>query len=530
MSASPPAQATPAKEPPAQTRFRCRECGHTVRGEFAGERCPVDGHGLVVERALESFPQDPLLGRVLDGRLVIFDVLSDQGGFNLVYRAVQQPLGRMVVVKTARPELDEERTQYRARFLQEAKLLAELKHPAIVGVHEVIEPDEGPMLMVLELAPGRPLAHLMDEEGPLPASRAVSIAREILQALQAAHEHALVHRDLKPPNVIVDSVEGGDRVTLIDFGIAKRLSAGADDPATPRTTTGVTLGTPLYMAPEQLQANGTVGPFTDVYAVGVMLFGMLTGEPPFHGSQAEVVAAHLYEPAPSLLDRENVPRGLALVVERALAKRGSDRFPTARAMCEALAEVPQLAVAPPVFASAATQPVTAEVELSGVQSRGRAPGRWGLAAIVGVALLAAAAAFWAASPGPGEPAELAAVPVQVPGATTSPVAVQPVQTAPVVAAAPAPGAGSGDSLQAAEPEQEAAAADPVPTPPKARARRRAPSRKVGDLRAALRACQCARARRLLESLRGTSSFSRLQREVAACRPQLLGQPCNYTPP
>jgi tRNA A-37 threonylcarbamoyl transferase component Bud32 len=301
--------------------LRCRHCDHHAQA-LPGARCPTDGHFLVASTA------DPLVGRELAPDLVLFDVLSDGGGFSRVYRAVQLRLAREVVVKVLRPQ-QAEVALGRARFLQEARLLAELgDEPRVVTVHDCGELGDL-LYLVLARAPGEPLSVRL-KHGPLPEAQAVALVGEVLLALTSVHARGQVHRDLKPDNIIVQDLTGRPQVTLIDFGIAKLLNSNEDSP---RTATDVSLGTPRSMAPEQLQSGGEVGPWTDVYAVGVLLFELLTGHPPFEGSAAELVGAHLYQPPPEL------PGRYGPLVERALAKRPADRFADAAAMARALAAV-----------------------------------------------------------------------------------------------------------------------------------------------------------------------------------------------
>ncbi|MEZ4469901.1 MAG: sigma 54-interacting transcriptional regulator [bacterium] len=317
--------------------LECLRCGRAAPDAVPGARCPADGAPLVAAAARAGFADDALLGTELTPGLVLFDVLSDAGGFGRVYVGVQQALGRRVAVKVLRPEASPDA---RTRFLQEARLLARLTHePRVATVHDCAEGPAGRLFMVQALAPGRPLAEL---PLPLAPSRARALLAEVLAALAAAHAEGLVHRDLKPQHVIVHGEPPSEGVTLIDFGIAKAL----DDPAALQTASDVYLGTPRYMAPEQLQAGGRLGPWTDVYAAGVLLFEVLTGETPFAGGAAEVVAAHLYAPPPSL--PAGLPADLAAVVARALAKDPAARFADAAAMAAALGEPP--AQRPPVVA------------------------------------------------------------------------------------------------------------------------------------------------------------------------------------
>jgi hypothetical protein len=219
----------------------------------------------------------------------------------------------------------------KARFLQEAKLLSQIRDARIVTVHQFIETDDGLVCMVLERLPGHPLSALLAGGQQMPVGRAAALICEILSGLETAHAHGIIHRDLKPSNVIVDPQ---DRVTIIDFGIAKKSADDADSDQ-PMTQTGHFVGTPAYMTPEQLKTGGVVDARTDLYAVGVMLFRMLRGRLPFEGNLSEMAAAHIYEPIPSL-ELEGLPPEVDRVIRRAMAKRADDRYADAAEMRTAL--------------------------------------------------------------------------------------------------------------------------------------------------------------------------------------------------
>jgi eukaryotic-like serine/threonine-protein kinase len=271
--------------------------------------------------------------RVLAGRYQLHEEIG-VGGTSRVHRATDLRLGRDVAVKLLDSRLIAESDPMgRDRFLQEGRVAASFLHPHVVTVFDAGEED-GDLYLVMELVEGTTLArHLADQGGePLPFAETRRLVDEILDALAGSHRHGIVHRDLKPANVLLDP-DGW--VKLADFGIAKRF--GELDASV--STVGLVVGTPRYLAPEQ-SAGEMVSPATDVYGVGVLLYEMLTGRLPFDGgSPVEVALAHQTRPAP---DPETVnpaiPRRVARVVLRALAKCPDDRFADAAAFRDALTE------------------------------------------------------------------------------------------------------------------------------------------------------------------------------------------------
>jgi len=309
-----------------------------------GDVCPADGRAWVPADAVERYGRDKLLGRTLgDGdRYALVGVLG-AGGMGAVYRAVDRQSGEIVAVKAAHidPRRSATARTLLMRLRREARVLSRLNHPRIVRVRGVgtIE-SEDLHYIVMDLAQGVPLGQLLRQRGRLETALALEVADQVLAALGAAHELGFVHRDVKPQNVLValsevDGVTQAD-CTLIDFGIVKSVRhADVPNGDEERTRPGATIGTPTYMAPEQLSA-GEIGPPTDVYAVGVLLYRMLAGEAPFVGTSAEVVAGHLRDPAPPLPVTLEVPDAVRHAVSVALRKRGEDRFADAGEMKGAL--------------------------------------------------------------------------------------------------------------------------------------------------------------------------------------------------
>ncbi|MFD5916878.1 protein kinase [Kitasatospora sp. NPDC058201] len=283
-------------------------------------------------------------GTVLGGRYTLTARIGG-GGMGSVWQADDAVLGRQVAVKILHAALLEDGT-FARRFRREAQLLAALSHPGVVDVHDYGEegPDEDgerAAYIVMELIDGRPLDKVLAEDGVLPPDRALGLLAAALDALHAAHRRDIVHRDVKPSNLMV---RDDDRVTVTDFGIA-RATAG-----TRLTASHAVIGTALYMAPEQAEGK-EITPAADLYAVGVVCFELLTGRPPFTGeSVLEVALKHLREPVPAL--PESIPAAVRAIVTTALAKQPGDRFADAAAMAEAA----RAAVAPGAVASPVTPP------------------------------------------------------------------------------------------------------------------------------------------------------------------------------
>jgi serine/threonine-protein kinase len=248
------------------------------------------------------------------------------GGMGIVYRARDLRLGRAVAIKILKDHLSHDE-RFVERFRREARAVASLSHPNIASLYDYGE-DEGRHFIVMECVDGRDLSTVLREEGALEPQRAAAITRAICSALAVAHEDGIIHRDVKPANVLLTPE---DVVKVTDFGIAR---AAGDSTL---TATGSILGTAHYLAPEQA-AGEPASPATDVYATGVVLFEMLTGIPPFSGDSPVAIATrHLNDelPSPRTID-PNVPVALETVVKTATAKQAKNRYPDAGAMGDAL--------------------------------------------------------------------------------------------------------------------------------------------------------------------------------------------------
>lgn len=276
---------------------------------------------------------DPLLGRRFNDRYLLESVLG-YGGFGTVYRAKDLLVDRTVAVKVMNAEKLGARggQAFVKRFSREARLLGQVKDPAIVQLHDFGRAADGLIFMVQEFVEGVTLDDLLRDQDRLTPEQVVHIVSQVLHALVEAHERGIVHRDIKPENIMITTVRSDElAVKLLDFGIA--ASVEADDGQSRLTTPGAIIGTAKYMSPEQAN-GGEVGFSSDLYSVGVMLYELLAGQPPFVGSRAvEILIKHVSRAPPPLLD---VPADLAHVTFRALEKEPGRRFESADEMRRAL--------------------------------------------------------------------------------------------------------------------------------------------------------------------------------------------------
>jgi YVTN family beta-propeller protein len=305
-----------------------------------------------------------------------------RGGMGVVYLAEDEHLKRKVALKVLAPELAQD-GKFRDRFVRESQLAASLDHPSIIPIFEARE--AGPSLYIaMRYVPGLDLKSLIAQEGPLPPERAVVILGQAASALDAAHAEGLIHRDVKPGNILITpSTESGgtDRVFLSDFGLTKRASSDSGI-----TATGQFVGTLDYAAPEQFEGK-SLDARTDVYSLGCVLYECLTGEVPFpRDSQAALVYAHLMASPPAVKDkRPELPPAIDDVIAKALAKAPSDRYQSAGEVVEAAAEALGVGSAPP--STTPTRPASPPIPAPG-RGRKRALALGGWAAIGAVFVLA----------------------------------------------------------------------------------------------------------------------------------------------
>ena len=256
-----------------------------------------------------------------------------RGGMGVVYGAEQLRYGRKVALKVLAPELSHDR-QFRERFEQEWRTAARIEHPSIVPIYEAGEAEDG-LYIAMRYIDGTDLRALLGRTGRLPVGRALDILAQVAEALDTVHTHGLVHRDVKPANILVASGEGYEHAYLGDFGVAKQVRTESG-----LTQTGAFIGTVDYAAPEQLEGKA-VDSRADIYALGCVLYQCLTGLRPFEkGSDAATISAHLFEPPPSAhATRPDLPPELDDVIARALAKPPADRFPSCRELVRAARDV-----------------------------------------------------------------------------------------------------------------------------------------------------------------------------------------------
>jgi serine/threonine-protein kinase len=418
----------------------------------------------VVVELSKTEPQQPdsLIGRTLDGRYEVLGRLGE-GGVGVVYKGRQAKLGRFVAIKVLHPDAAAS-PEWRQRFEREARALSVLAHPNVVSVTDS-GIDRGVPFLVMELLQGKTLADLI-KEGPLPLWRALDIARQLLRGLAFAHGKGIVHRDLKPDNLYLvpdDSAAGGIRVKVLDFGIAKLrddLSGGMA-----KTQAGSFMGTPPYMSPEQCRGiTDSVDHRTDVYAMGIILFEMLCGAPPFVSEGwGEVVLAHLTRPPPAPRSiNPAIPEAIEVVILKALAKEPNERFATAADMRGALRALTAVSTFPPRATSGAMPALGAPVKqpttlrtttgemlnptLGGTPETLRAKNKRRIAIVAAGAVAVAAVVAVIAGRGKGPDdavvakpiAPAAAAPAIAPAPPPAPSALPPAPSAPPRQSAPPP--------------------------------------------------------------------------------------------
>lgn len=286
--------------------------------------CVRDSGSPRLDAHLSKCQVDAVLGSTL-GNFVITAPLGE-GGMGEVFLAEHRRMGRKVAIKVLRPQYSVDPAAVE-RLFNEARATSIISHPGIVQIFDC-DVFEGRAYLVMEFLEGQNLRSHIDGWKVPDTAHVVWLASQIASVLQAAHEKSIVHRDLKPDNVFLTNSHGVHhpvQVKVLDFGIAKLRRTPSE--GAHLTGTGMLLGTPLYMSPEQCRGNGNVDERSDIYSLGCMIFEMLAGSPPFQSTASgELIAAHLYEPPPLLVDRApQTPPWLSALVSKMLHKNPAER-------------------------------------------------------------------------------------------------------------------------------------------------------------------------------------------------------------
>lgn len=305
----------------------CTSCAASVPSDAAF--CPHCGHPTGREPGLTG----GVAGRLQEALGPGYDVrgLVGQGGFAEVLEVWDRDLQRRLAVKVLRPDIAWTASMLE-RFREEARSLAKLTHPGILPIHFV--GSSGDLTWyAMPFVEGQTLGDLLRVQGALETDRAITILRPVLDALEYAHRQGLVHRDIKPDNILIEA--GTGRILLLDFGIAKQLDRDGG-----LTQAGITIGSPLYMSPEQAMGRPDIDHRSDIYAIGALLYHMVTGAPPFGGSTSEeIVGKHITEPVqrPSAA-KAGIPSWMSELILRCLEKKPENRFQSVGSLRDALRE------------------------------------------------------------------------------------------------------------------------------------------------------------------------------------------------
>jgi len=462
---------------------------------------------------------DPLLGRVLSDRYRILRKVGE-GGMGVVYQAEHAVIGKKVALKVLFPELTR-RADLVARFLQEARSASRIGHENVIDISDFGQSPDGLVYLAMEYLDGQDLGLLLKTAGPLRWERARPILMQIAKALRAAHDHGIIHRDMKPENIYLIQREGHpDFVKVLDFGIAKVVNVSDDGPRL--TQTGMIFGTPEYMSPEQAQGT-TADHRTDVYAVGCIMYHVLTGTVPFHADTfMGILTKHMMEPVVPPRQRRpdlGISEEVEAIVLKAMEKDRDKRWPDMNAFYRALGSAggeafepsgpwpPRASLKYPELAPANQTARRLRTEVMGggapaapaeeLESRprplaepGGGRGRLVVGAVLAVAVAAAvaAAAVVSSRPKPAtvEAPPASASPAAAASSSSSSGAAGPAESAKTPAAAPT-GAGTTAERPGAESpaaESPAAAGAATRTPGEKHARRRSSAdvvRSLGDL-------------------------------------------------
>ncbi|MBI4817153.1 MAG: serine/threonine protein kinase [Deltaproteobacteria bacterium] len=315
----------------------------------------------VAQRIQDRHRRDQRIGQVLAGRYRLERLIA-KGGMGRVYLATQLPLDRPVAVKVLKHEFQESDPNFVRRFFLEASTSARLTHPNVITVHDYGEDEaSGELFMAMEYVEGVPLSYAIGNAGPFVAERVFNIGIQICRALREAHERGIIHRDLKPGNVmLLDKGDEPDAIKVLDFGLAKLVEpkdgespfGSPDGPhgETDLTKSGTLLGSPRYMSPEQIKGEPLDGR-TDIYSLGVMLYQMAAGRPPFLGeTSVDIIYKHLHEkpgPIGQVSYAADCPPELELIIAKCLEKNRDARFQSMSQVIAALKTARQLVLGGP---------------------------------------------------------------------------------------------------------------------------------------------------------------------------------------
>ncbi|HEV8216882.1 MAG TPA: serine/threonine protein kinase [Gemmatimonadaceae bacterium] len=420
------AQPTPTSQGGVAVAKVCPQCGSEY--ETTDRFCPRDGSPLRPKSG-----DDPLVGRVIADRYLILAPLGE-GGMGRVYLGEHVKMNRQCAIKVMNPSLVND-TESLQRFAREASNAARILHPNVAAVFDYGEMDKI-VYLVMEYVDGESLSTILAREGALEPRRAIEIARQIADGLHAAHELGIVHRDLKPGNVIVARTRSGKEVPkVVDFGIAKALS---ETPQDALTRSGLVIGTPEYMSPEQLLGD-PVDARADIYSLGCIVYQMLTGSAAFAGDTREqMIRRRLHESPPHVRDVDpNLPGRLDTLIVHMLARSPDDRLASAAEVRDQLDPAlalggwdPRVITAPSASRTPAsgidesTQP-TQPIPRQRMAARGLVTG-----AIVVVALAIAGVALFNQQKGQQQPTTVTKPTADTTHAPTSPATAAPVESLP----------------------------------------------------------------------------------------------------
>lgn len=284
---------------------------------------------------MPQYSSDPLVGRTFDGRYAIRSRIA-AGGMGAIYRAQQLSTKRIVALKVIR-ESAMSKPNIVKRFTREMRATAAIDHPNTVEVYDFGQTEDGSLFLAMELLEGKTLSEIIKADGPMQPDRAARVATQIALALGAAHGEKILHRDLKPSNIMLCDVPGRpELVKVLDFGIARFLESAREEDLEALTMNGRVMGTPQFMAPEQITQK-PLTPASDFYALGVLLYLMVTGYAPFRGKPLEIMQQHVQKPVrPPVMLRSDLPDWINAAILKMMEKSPDKRPNTAEAVVELL--------------------------------------------------------------------------------------------------------------------------------------------------------------------------------------------------